>query len=152
MSHGVRNSQRRYRHYWWQWKQHFNIFSLASGLFGKDTKFQTTIFLHVAGLEALEVYNTFAWEDNDSKTKVDKIIEKFGQFFGHLFKGSILEAAKRLVKFINWAVARVKWCTQSEPLAYKLLLLSSFKSCSYKCIKLHFGSSISTCNEHNYAL
>jgi len=39
---------------------------------------------------------------------VDKIIEKFGQFFGHLFKGSILEAAKRLVKFINWAVARVK--------------------------------------------
>ena len=65
---------------WRRWKQRFNIFSLASGLSGKDAKVQAASFLHVAGSEALEVYNTFIWDDADEKNKVDKIIEKFDQY------------------------------------------------------------------------
>ena len=60
---------------WRRWKQRFNIFSLASGLSGKDAKVQAASFLHVAGPEDLEVYNTFTWDNADDKNKVDKIIE-----------------------------------------------------------------------------
>ena len=45
---------------WKRWKQSFDIFSLASSLSGKDAKVQAATFLHVAGPEALEVYNTFS--------------------------------------------------------------------------------------------
>ena len=46
---------------WRRWKQRFEIFSLASGLSEKDAGVQAATFLHVAGPEALEVYNTFSW-------------------------------------------------------------------------------------------
>ena len=36
--------------------------------------------LHVAGSEALEVYNTFQWDEDDDNTKVDKIMEKFERY------------------------------------------------------------------------
>ena len=54
--------------------------SLASGLAEKATGVQAATFLHVAGLEALEVYNTFSWTTADDKNKVDKIMEKFDQY------------------------------------------------------------------------
>ena len=34
----------------------------------------------MAGPEALEVYNTFAWQTDDDNSKVDKIIEKFDEY------------------------------------------------------------------------
>ena len=43
----------------------------------QDAKVQAATFLHVAGPEALEVYNTFTWDDDDDKSKVNKIIKKF---------------------------------------------------------------------------
>ena len=64
---------------WRRWKQCFGIFSLPSGLSGKDVKVQAITILHVAGPDALEVYNTFTWDSNDDKNKVDKIIEKFDE-------------------------------------------------------------------------
>jgi len=60
---------------WTRWKQHNEIFSLASGLSRKDAKIQAATFLHVAGVDALEVYNTFTWENVEDKSKVDKIME-----------------------------------------------------------------------------
>ena len=44
---------------WRRWKQRFKVFSLASGLSEKAEKVQAAALLHVAGTEALEVYNTF---------------------------------------------------------------------------------------------
>ncbi|CAB4041540.1 Hypothetical predicted protein [Paramuricea clavata] len=37
--------------------------------------------LHVAGLEALEVYNTFQWDTAGDDVKVDKIMEKFDRYW-----------------------------------------------------------------------
>ena len=54
--------------------------SLASGLAEKAAGVQAATFLHVAGPEALEVYNTFSWTTDDDKNKVDKIMEKFDQY------------------------------------------------------------------------
>ena len=65
---------------WRRWKQRFEIFSLASGLSEKDAGIQAAAFLHVAGPEALEIYNTFSWPTADDKNKVDKIMEKFDQY------------------------------------------------------------------------
>ena len=62
---------------WGRWRQHFKVFSLASGISEKDEKVQAATLLHVAGPEALEVYNTFTWEDEGDKKKVNKILEKF---------------------------------------------------------------------------
>ena len=44
---------------WRQWRQRFELFSLASGLISKGAKIQAATFLHVIGPAALEVYNTF---------------------------------------------------------------------------------------------
>ena len=65
---------------WRRWKQRYEIFALASGLSGKEPKIQAATFLHVAGTEALKVYNTFTWETDDDKSKVNKITEKFDEY------------------------------------------------------------------------
>jgi len=36
--------------------------------------------LHVAGPEALEVYNMFQWDSDGDENKVDKIMEKFQRY------------------------------------------------------------------------
>ena len=64
---------------WRRWKQRYEIFALASGLSGKEPKIQAATFLHVAGTEALEAYDTFTWETDD-KSRVDKITEKFDKY------------------------------------------------------------------------
>ena len=50
--------------------------SLASGLSEKDIGVQASMFFHVAGPEALQVYNTLMTKPNN-KNKVD---EKFDQY------------------------------------------------------------------------
>ena len=42
-----------------KWKQHFELFSLVSSLISKEEGIQATTLLHVVGLEALKIYNTF---------------------------------------------------------------------------------------------
>ena len=37
--------------------------------------------LHVAGSQALEVYNTFQWDADDDNKKVEKIMEKFKRYW-----------------------------------------------------------------------
>lgn len=62
---------------WRKWKQRFELFVAASGLSEKDEKVQAATLLHVAGPEALEIYNTFLWENEGDERKVTKIMEKF---------------------------------------------------------------------------
>lgn len=54
---------------WRKWKQRFQLFSSASGLSEKDEKVQSATLLHVAGEEALEIYNTFTWTVTETKTR-----------------------------------------------------------------------------------
>ena len=65
---------------WGRFKQQFEIYEIASGLGRKDGKVRAMTLLHVAGSEALEVYNTFQWDADDDKKKVDKIMEKFERY------------------------------------------------------------------------
>ena len=62
---------------WRQWRQRFEVFSLASGLSEKSEAVRSATLLHVAGPKALEVYNAFTWETEGDDKKVNKILEKF---------------------------------------------------------------------------
>ena len=62
---------------WCKWKQCFELFLAASGLSEKDDKVQSATLLHVAGPDALEIYNTFTWEHEGDERKIAKIMEKF---------------------------------------------------------------------------
>ena len=62
---------------WRKWKQQFQLFSSASGLSEKDKKVQSATLLHLAGEEALEIYNTFTWDSDGDENKVNTIMAKF---------------------------------------------------------------------------
>ena len=49
----------------------------ASDNNSKSDETKSAILLHVAGPEALDIYNVFTWETEADKRKVDKIMEKF---------------------------------------------------------------------------
>ncbi|XP_067045916.1 uncharacterized protein [Acropora muricata] len=65
---------------WWRFNQQFEIYEIASGLARKDGKVRAMTLLHMAGSEALEVYNTFQWDEDEDNTKVEKIMEKFERY------------------------------------------------------------------------
>ena len=65
---------------WRQWKQRFELISLATGLTSKDAKIQSATLLHVIGPAAFEVYNTFTWENEEDKQKVEAIMVKFAAY------------------------------------------------------------------------
>ena len=62
---------------WQQWRQRFEVFSLASGLSEKSEAVRSATLLHMAVPKALEVYNAFTWENEGDDKKVNKILEKF---------------------------------------------------------------------------
>ena len=62
---------------WRKWKQRFQVYLTASGIDAKDQKVQSATLLHVAGEEALEIYNTFTWDNDGDDEKVSAIMAKF---------------------------------------------------------------------------
>ena len=62
---------------WRKWKQCFQVYLTASGIDAKDQKVQSAMLLHVAGEEALEIYNTFTWDKDGDDEKVSATIAKF---------------------------------------------------------------------------
>ena len=50
---------------------------LATGKNNKADDQKSALFLHQAGEEAIRLYNTFAWDNDADKSKLDKIKEKF---------------------------------------------------------------------------
>ena len=73
------------RENWKRFKQSFQIFSIASGLASKSKDVQSMTLLHVIGQEAVEVYNTINWTEDEctecnkdeGSHSVDCIIKKF---------------------------------------------------------------------------
>ena len=65
---------------WRRWRQRFELYMTASGNDSKEEGTKSAILLHVAGPEALEVYNTFTWEEEADKRKVAKIMEQFESY------------------------------------------------------------------------
>ena len=65
---------------WRRFKQRFNVYLIASGYSAKSDKVKASLFLHVIGEEALEVFNTFEFTDAGDANKLDPVIQKFEDY------------------------------------------------------------------------
>ena len=65
---------------WRKFLQRFKIYLLATEKDQKPVAQQTAIFLHVAGEEAMEVYNTFTFGENEDRTNLEHVIDKFTKY------------------------------------------------------------------------
>lgn len=61
---------------WRIFKQQFEFYVSAIGQADAADKRKIAILLTIAGVDAIEVYNTFHFQDEPDK-KLDKILEKF---------------------------------------------------------------------------
>ena len=104
---------------WRKWKQRFELFSAASGLSEKDDKIQSATLLHVVGPEALEIYNTFSWENEGDENKVVKIMEKFQAYCSpqknitwerHIFNTCNQEVGETIDQYITKLKTKAKSC------------------------------------------
>ena len=65
---------------WRRWKQRFEIYMTASGRDAKPDTVKSATFLHVAGPEALEVFNTLTFDNEDDQKKLSVLMEKFEEY------------------------------------------------------------------------
>ena len=61
---------------WQSWKQRWQPYTKASGVAAKSEDVQCAIFLYMIGEEALRIFNTFTFADEE-KDNLNLIIEKF---------------------------------------------------------------------------
>jgi hypothetical protein len=57
---------------WRKWRRQFSVYFTACELGKKDKATQVAILLHAAGAEALEVSETFTWEEGEDKDDIEK--------------------------------------------------------------------------------
>ena len=50
---------------WRRWKQRWSLFVIASGAHEKGENIQCVTFLHMIGEDALNIYDTFTFQDNE---------------------------------------------------------------------------------------
>lgn len=64
---------------WKRFKQRFNIYLAASGAGGDDDKLKASIFLHVIGEDALDIYNSF--QQDEANLTLTVLMAKFEEYF-----------------------------------------------------------------------
>ena len=65
---------------WRRWKQRWSLFVIASGAHEKDENIQCATFLHMIGEDALNIYDTFTFTENEVN-KIQILIDKFDEHF-----------------------------------------------------------------------
>ena len=64
-------------------------------------------FLHIVGPEALAVYNSFTWTEDDDKKKLDKIIDKFKNYYNPKKRKKHYNGKMTIGKFQNTSKANI---------------------------------------------
>jgi len=62
---------------WKKFKQKWSNYEIATGVAKKDEPTHVATLLTVIGEEAVNVYNTFIWDDKGNELKIEKALEKF---------------------------------------------------------------------------
>lgn len=65
---------------WRRFEQQYDVYAVASGVASKGDKIQGMTLLHVLGPDAIDVYNTFTWTEDEDKTKLADIKKKFKEY------------------------------------------------------------------------
>ena len=66
---------------WKRFKQRFEIYKQASGASEKAEDLQVSLLLHVMGEEALDIFNSFTFANDNEKKDYNVVTEKFNQHF-----------------------------------------------------------------------
>ncbi|KAK3755128.1 hypothetical protein QZH41_005886 [Actinostola sp. cb2023] len=114
---------------WRRWLQQFNLYMNATGRDGKDEKIQYSTFLTIAGEDALEIYNTFTFEEAEAN-KVKPLIKKFEAYCNprknvtyerHKFNTRCQEPDEKIDRDLNKAIKREHYPMKTiEEVATKL--------------------------------
>ena len=100
-------------------EQSFDIYSCASGLDKKPKKTQASALLHVAGEEAIKVFNGFTWAEEGHKEDPKEIMKKFEEhctpltnviYERHIFYGRIQHPDEAFDTFYSHLCNLVKTC------------------------------------------
>ena len=62
---------------WKRFRQDWENFEIASDTCAKSDKVRVATFLNLAGRDAVEVYNTFSWDNDDDKHLIANVVDKF---------------------------------------------------------------------------
>ncbi|UYV72865.1 K02A2.6-like [Cordylochernes scorpioides] len=73
---------------WPKWRKKIENYIIASDLNSKTIQQQRAILLHIIGDLALEIYNTFGFEENAQSPTIKDILDKYDQYF-RPFKNTI---------------------------------------------------------------
>ena len=65
---------------WRRFEQRYDVYAVASEVASKGDKIQGMTLLHVLGPDAIDVYNTFTWTEDEDKTKLADIKKKFKEY------------------------------------------------------------------------
>ena len=65
---------------WRAYKQVWNNYSIITNLSSQTEKYRVALFLHCIGTDTLKVYNGLDFENEEDKTSLEKIMEKFEQY------------------------------------------------------------------------
>ena len=99
---------------WRRWKQGFELYLEVSGISDKEEKTKAATLLHVAGAEALEVYNTFTYN-----MKVKPIMDKSEAYCNprknvtwerHVFNNRIQQPGEPIDHFVTDLHTKAKTC------------------------------------------
>ena len=66
---------------WKMFKQLWENYEVALGLSQQENKKRTATLLTIIGKEAMKIFNTFKWKNNEEKENIIKVIEKFDAYF-----------------------------------------------------------------------
>ena len=108
---------------WKRWRQKFELYMMATDIESKADKVQSSTLLHVIGDEALEIYNTFVFEDDEDKTKLKTLLEKFDAHFTpqksvtferHVFNMRVQGPGENIDQFVTDLKIKAKSCEYGD--------------------------------------
>lgn len=108
---------------WKKWKQKFELYMTATGIEGKAQKVQSSTLLHVIGDEALEIYNTFEFTQQEDRLKLKVLLDKFEEHFTphrnvtferHVFNTRVQAPGENIDQFVTDLRTKARSCEYGD--------------------------------------
>ena len=65
---------------WRKFKQHFELYLVATGKAQEENKITSSLFLHIIEEDALEIYNTFEFAEEKDRQYLKVLYPKFEEY------------------------------------------------------------------------
>ena len=106
---------------WKKFSERFQLYLQASGANAKSDKTRIALLLHIMGEEAIDIFNSFTWENAGDKDKYKNVLEKFEKYF----------TPKKNVVLERFNFNRAKFESKESIDTFVTKLKNLSKSCEY---------------------